>query len=469
MTSPGFRALAEPLDEKKRRALREALRGFLRFQERLGRFPRVRVAPDATPIVSLYANGRLLGCCASSEGHPGERLARAFLLALGDTRFGGIDPGARRHLVAQIAYPRGVRRVSLDAATRVIAPGAHGLALSTTDGLPTLLVPEVAREHELDAEGLLVALEQKAGLTRARWHRAGLALFETERVVARQEKECGTAEAGIATAVAWLAARVGPNGEIAFGHEPRADRDVGVGPMLHGRAAVVVQALAAHRAGKSALSRARRWLDRAIQSGLGAKPSEGWPKDAAMVAGTLALAKLAGIDVGSALRELAGRADVSRVPWHAAQVACALGADAPDRLWRACIRSLDDDPRAPWVALAASVRGDTSVLERVAPALAAQVREHGPHRGGVGSGSVPEVALTALTVEALSASRLEPARRALGLARTFVKERQIVRDELPEAPHPAHTLGAFPLSPIHGFLRADVTAHAVLALRTPVT
>jgi hypothetical protein len=236
--------------------------------------------------------------------------------------------------------------------------------------------------------------------------------------------------------------------------------------MLHGRSAVVVQALAKHPSGRAALGRARRWLEREIRAGLGSKSPEGWPDDAAMVAGTLALAKLAGLDVAAPLLDLARRGDVAKVPWHAAQVVFALGADAPEKLWRACVRALDRDARAPWIALAAAARGDAAVFERVALALSAQVREHGPHRGGVGSGGVPELALTAITIEALASSSLDSVRRALRSARAFVRMHQIVCDEFPEASRPERLLGAFRSSPIHGFLRADVTAHAVLALGT---
>src|SRR5262249_19239027 len=157
-------------------------------------------------------------------------------------------------------------------------------------------------------------------------------------------------------------------------------------------------------------------------------PVEGWSTEAPVVAGTLALAALAGLNVASPLRELARSDAVTGVPWHAAQVACALGRDAPERLWKACVRSLDSDPRAPWIAMAASRREDWPVFERIAVALASSVREHGPHAGGVGSGSVPELALTAVTAEALEPSRTEAFRRARLLARAFVEQHQVMGD-----------------------------------------
>jgi hypothetical protein len=464
MTAFGLGALAGPLAPATRRSLERSLRALLAWQHRLAGFPRVPGAPDATPIVSLYADGRLAGCSLGVEGSPGERVVRAFVLALGDARYGGIGSAERARLTAQVAYPLEVRRVSLDAALRVIAPGAHGVALSNGDGLPAVLVPEVAREHELDTPGLLAALESKAGLPRAGWRPDGLFAFTTERVIARPRvRGEGSRRNPVEAGVRFLAGLVSANGTVAFGREPRTGRDVESGPFRHGRAAAVVQALGAHPAGRDAARRARGWLEREIRAGLGRNPPADWPKDAPGVAGTLALATLAGVDVREQLGELARRADVVGAPWNAAQVAYALGDQTPERLWRTCLRSLEREPRAPWLAMAAVRRNDTAVFERIADALAASVREHGPHRGGVGAG-MPELALTAVTVEALATAGSEPHRRARELARAFVSTRQLLGDLLPEATAPERLHGAFPLTPVHAFLRADVTAHAVLAL-----
>jgi hypothetical protein len=162
---------------------------------------------------------------------------------------------------------------------------------------------------------------------------------------------------------------------------------------------------------------------------------------------------------------LARSAALCAAPWHAAQVALALGAATPEDLWSACVRSLDVEPRAPWVALAAAQRSDWPVFERAARALAAHLRSDGPHQGGIGTGSVPEIALTAVTAEALAPARDEPLRRARRHALSFLARHQFLSDALPEAADAKRVRGAFPLSPIHSFLRSDVTAHAVLALR----
>src|ERR1041385_1449296 len=264
--------------------------------------------------------------------------------------------------------------------------------------------------------------------------------------------------------IGWLSERVRADGSVAFGLDPRSTHDEPSGPMLHGRAAVVAEALATHRAGRSAAKRVRAWLEREIRRALSGERVAAWPDDAATVAGTLALAKLAGADVGSSLQELAGNDGVCDMPWHAAQVACALGREAPESLWRACVRSLDSDPRAPWIAMAAARREDWDVFERVAVVLASNVRESGPHRGGVGAGPVPEVALTALTVEALAPARTDPVRRARHLAKEFVERSQVLGDVLPEAVDPDRVHGGFPMTPVHGFMRVDVTAHAVMAM-----
>jgi AMMECR1 domain-containing protein len=466
MTDFGLGALARPLASAERRSLERSLRELLAWQERLGRFPRIARAPDAVPIVSLYAGGRLLGCSFSFEGTPGERLVRAFLAALADSRYGGISPGDRVRLNAQVAYPLEVRRVSFDAAPRLLAPGAHGVAIANGGGPPALLVPEVAREHELDGGGLLRLLEHKAGVPSHAWRRDGLFLFTTDRVVARRTRARLPARRidREEAAARFLAGLVDARGAVAFGREPRTGENVASGPMRHGRAAAVIQALATHPAGRGAAERARAWLERELRSGLGRKPPSDWPEERALVAGTLALAKLAGIDVGAPLRELARHDDVLCAPWHAAQVACALGAETPEKLWRHAVRSLEREPRAPWLAMAAVARGDSAVFERIANALAASVREHGPHRGGVGTG-VPELALTAVTLEALRTADRAPTRRARELLGSFLDEHQILGDVLPEASAPERTHGAFPLTPVHGFLRADVTAHAVLARR----
>jgi hypothetical protein len=202
---------------------------------------------------------------------------------------------------------------------------------------------------------------------------------------------------------------------------------------------------------KRTAARARRRLERDVESALGGRPPPAWPEDDDRVAGTLALVALAGVDLRDALR----RARPTSA-WHTAQVALALGDRA---LVRKCAADLDATPWAPWTLLAARATGETKTARRIAGTLVQTIRADRPHRGGVAAaGPVPEIALTAIAVEALAGER-EAA--AIARARAFLLRWQSV----PCGPvDPSVAAGAFPLSPIDDRLRCDVTAHALLAL-----
>src|SRR4051812_1100457 len=177
-------ALPAPLAAEQRASVRAPLADLLAWQRELVRWPELAELPDATPIVSLYLDGRLVGCSGTSEGEPGSRLARAFVQTLGDQRFGGMPENARARLVAQVSYPHSPRRLSPADAAEQLEVGTHGLLLIAPDAQGSLL-PDVAREHGLDAEAFLDALAHKAGLPRDAWPEDGLFAFETERVLAR--------------------------------------------------------------------------------------------------------------------------------------------------------------------------------------------------------------------------------------------------------------------------------------------
>jgi len=147
-------------------------------------------------------------------------------------------------------------------------------------------------------------------------------------------------------------------------------------------------------------------------------------------------------------------------PWHAAQAASVLGGRTPRGLWTLCERSLETRPLSPYTLLAACKRGDGPVIERCAHALVASIRERAPFEGGAELTPVPETALTAVTVEALSPLRGADVRRAVLAARRFVLARQVL--DVPPSMHP-RALGAFRASPIAPILRCDVTGHATLA------
>jgi len=242
-----------------------------------------------------------------------------------------------------------------------------------------------------------------------------------------------------------------------------------VGVMHHGRASVVAHALAdgdASLAHRSVAERVRARLLAEARGALTGSAIEGWPQDAAQVAGTLALMIRAGIPLRRELAAFLAVHDVTRSPWHSAQVVAALGGDAPEALWRACVSDLDVHAWAPWTLLAADARGDLPVRERAARALVAGLRTEAPYRGAGTLTAIPEVALTALAVEALARHPAPFSRAAATHARSFVARTQLVGDRVYGALDPSMAWGAFPASPVVDWLRCDVTAHAVLALGT---
>ncbi len=149
-----------------------------------------------------------------------------------------------------------------------------------------------------------------------------------------------------------------------------------------------------------------------------------------------------------------------------AQVVAALAGDAPRALWEACVHDLDARPFAPWTALAAAARSDAKTLRRCAPALVDSIRRRAPFAGGCGATPIPEIALTALVTEALTQVPGHAAQTAGAEARAFLRRWQYTARTTPAALDPALAVGAFPASPTMPLLRGDITAHAVLALRS---
>ena len=66
---------------------------------------------------------------------------------------------------------------------------------------------------------------------------------------------------------------------------------------------------------------------------------------------------------------------------------------------------------------------------------------------------------------AVAAHALEGTRHAAD-ALAFVRAHQLLPDRIPAALDPALALGAFRATPVDDTLRADITGHALLALRT---
>jgi hypothetical protein len=460
--------LRAALPPGEREALRNTLQGLLLWQRDLQKWPVFSGAPDATPIVSLYAKGALCGCAGVSDGPPAERILRAFVQALGDGRFGGLGPEERAELRCQLSYAIRVTPLEPERAAAAIEVGTHGLAVASS-GRPVTLLPDVANDNSLDAEGMLATLERKGGASRAEWPTGGLYSFETESVLARQNSLPELIQDPMQAAAAWLARRVDSDGRVTFGINPRTAEQHRLSPMFHGRSAILVRALLSQKNGRTAAVRARRFLEAELTRALGGQSVEQFPEEPALVAGTLALAALSGIELTDALHAYAKRPETLAVPWHAAQVVAALGKHAPSALWEACQQNLDAEPWAPWTALAARARGDAETLSRAVNALVAAVPEHGPHVGGVGPGSVPELARTAATVEALVGLDSPEVRGACARARAFLLRHQIHGDRYAKAPDAALVQGASPQPPGHDYLQIDVTGHALLALSNAPT
>ena len=443
-------ALGRALRPAERRGLERTLGELLAWQRALRGFPRLRGAPDATPYVSVYARGKLRGCWGSHEGAPAERVARAFLLALGDTRYGRVQPNERADLAADVAYVARARPVRADEAERALEPGVHGVALAR-DGVATVLLPSVARERGHDASRTLEVLARKAGVARAD---EGLVwLLDVDEVSSRAVR----ARAPRAAAKTFLESLVAGSGEVAFEMDAATGALASSGTMRHGRAAVAIEALAA--LGSPKARKARAWLARAIDRGL-SRGGEGWPERPDVILGTLALAARAGVEVP--LESFALGVDAASCsPWHAAQAASVLGSRTPASLWDACVAGLAARPFSPYALMAARLRGDGAVVERCARALVDVVRRAPPWEGGAAVTAIPETALTSVAIEALAPLASRDADRAVRAARSFVLARQILA---PSASMHPRCLGAFRASPVAPTLRCDVAGHAALAL-----
>ncbi len=457
-----WKRLGSSLEDDERAAVRSSLERLLKWQARLQAFPRISWAPDATPFVSIYARGKLRGCFGSDEGSPGERLCRAFLRALEDVRFGAISADDRPHLAAQVSYPLEAEEHDPARISDHLEPGTHGVVCVRDGHPPVSLLPQVARDHGLDSGGLLESLAQKAGFGKAQLANTHLFLFRTDDVAARQNRGPSAFGEPLAEAHNWVADLVAADGRMEFAIDPRSGVRLRSGPMRHGRAAVALRALASSKRHSRVVKRCRAWLEREIARGLRGEDVEGWPDDPAVVAGTLAFASQAGIDVMAPLATYASRPDLALDVWHAAQVVGALGRESPPALFRACVLDLERRPWAPWTALAARALGESKVVSRCERPLVESLRSSSPHLGGAGVTGVPEHALTAVSIEALAGLGSKSARDAVARGRAFLRRWQL-GSGVSASLDPSACRGAFPVSPVVSLLRCDVTGHAILA------
>ena len=289
--------LTGALSSSQRDEVRRYARALLHWQRTLRRWPSLASAPDATPFVSIYANGVLRGCFGSHEGSPPERLSRAFLRAIEDSRFGLVQTAERGRLTAVVSYVRSMRLIDPARIDGELEPGIDGLGVVKAGRPSVIILPQVALDTGADARALLQGLAKKAGLKD--WSGCTLFALRTDDVVVRssEQRAHGTEQTATARAASWLAQLVGSDGAVTFAVDARRRQRLATGPMHHGMAAVLVRALDEQGDHPSATSRARKWLRGEIAKALGGQAVDGWPAEPAAVAGTLALAQMAGIDV----------------------------------------------------------------------------------------------------------------------------------------------------------------------------
>jgi len=441
-SGPPLSMLARPLRATERAAIAR------RWAAALGK-DRTCELP-ATAFVSIYERGRVIGCVGHADWHLALEQARI------DPRFGGARLSRDDATIQLSLLVRGPT-ITPDEIASSLELGQEGLvAFDTTGAIRAVLLPDVAADAQRDGAAMLRALLEKAGVQSAD-EIPRVMRVRRERFVARARAKSRVRDP-IDAAAAWLAARVNEVGEVAHGIDARSGRAHRTGPFHLGRAAIVMQALDAHGRYDAVARRARAWLESRIEEG-----GEGLPKPAAERAGTLALALGAGVACRDALVSLvdASSDEIAESAWHAAQVVVALGREAPSPIVRAALAPIDAGTWAPWSALAADALGDRARARRARTQLARSIPAAPPHRGGVRMRDVPEVAITALVIEALAHGK--PHHASVRRALAFLRTQQLTRD-VSAALDPDLCEGAFPLAPHADFLRCDVTAHALLAM-----
>ncbi len=423
--------------------------------------------PDATPFVSFHSARGTLGCMGSHEGEPRERVGRAFLLALHDARFPVILPAEREELACELSYAHSLVRVGLEELAARFEAGKHGVCTVHASGQRAVLFPSVAYDGIRSAAHMLEALARKGGTELL--PTSALYLFGGSHVVVRSRHAHVPPDDDDTRdmAAAWLAGSIQDDGAVVFAVDARTAVGTLSGASQHARTAVVVKALLRHGTFVKAALRARARLTRDIREGLEGKAVPGFPAAPSEVAGMLALACWSGAPLEPELLAAARAESLASAPWYAAQVVLALGERAPGVLWEACVADLAKTPWAPWTAMAAHALEQHAIYNQCAVTLAEGLRGASPYHGAFApkAGVVPEVALTAVAVEALALRPDHPLfKAARDRGRAFLRRTQLTSAQTPACVDPRTARGAFPLTPSVMMLRADVTAHALLAL-----
>lgn len=264
----------------------------------------------------------------------------------------------------------------------------------------------------------------------------------------------------------WLLRSIRADGSLRLTLDATGAGEEVRGEFYYGRAAVVLLAL--RRVAPEHISTVRlcEFLSNQVALVAGANPPPDWPAQRAAALGTLALLKLAGVD-HSLLRLPADIDDFATDPastWHLAQVVTAVGAAAGPEAWERCRSSVRATPWPCWTALAARRLDDQATLSRAIRNLQTAL---GP-LGAQGECHEPilPLALVAAAVEAMAPETATETAARVNAGRRYLLRWQIA-DDTPDVDLAA-SLGAFPLVPNHTTLRADVTAHALLALAGPL-
>jgi AmmeMemoRadiSam system radical SAM enzyme/AmmeMemoRadiSam system protein B/AmmeMemoRadiSam system protein A len=139
-------------------------------------------------FVTLKRQGRLRSCCGSMSASVGLSHAvwhAAVRSAIDDHRFPPITPGELRYLDLDVWVLHNHQPVAVvgEARREVVTIGKHGLQIASGD-CRGLLLPGVAVEHNLDAEGFLQQVCLKAGLPPTAWKEdhTVLSTFEGEMI-----------------------------------------------------------------------------------------------------------------------------------------------------------------------------------------------------------------------------------------------------------------------------------------------
>ena len=340
-----------------------------------------------------------------------------------------------------------------------VEAAADARALGVLDSLPQRSVIASAMQHEicpgLDAIGLsgsTIWAKRRPATATATTAPARLVL-----TIAKDQRE-----RSLQRGAEWLSQTVLADGSLRLTLDASTGAEQVRGDFYHGRAAIVLMALERVLPDHAISERLRRFLERQVALVLSGEVPEAWPTRPDAALGTLALLKLARVE-HPILNERVKLEDFGSDPaasWHLAQVVAAQGDAAGQEAWARCREALKSTPWPCWTALAARKLDDQSTLARAVRNLQSALAPLGP--AGECQGPSLPLALVAAAVEGLAPETADEARQRIRAAQRYLMRWQI-DDTTPDVDLRLG-LGAFPLVPNDTTLRADVTAHALLAL-----